>query len=106
MKDLILLMTSSAAITYSVQNLINHAQKNGLASLFLNPYITITLLVWCQIVLFMCIADKTVDVIRLHQSSELVFMYFVMLVLTFAKTKLDLHKLNKSNTSLQEVKHG
>lgn len=106
MKDLILLILSSAAMTYSIQNLIKHARKNGLASLFLNPYITITLLVWCQLFLLMFIADKTVDAIRQNQSSELVIMYFVMFVMTFAKTRIDVHKLNKSNTSLQEVKHG
>lgn len=106
MKHLILLMVSSAAMTYSIQSLINHARKHGLASLLLNPYITITLLVWFQVFLLLCIADRTVDVIRQSQSSEMVIMYFVMFVMTFAKTKFDVQKLHKANTGLQEIKHG
>lgn len=103
MKDLILLMLSSAAMTYSMQDLISHARKNGLASLFLNPYITITLLVWCQAFLLMCIADNTVKVITEHQSTELLMMYEVMFAMVFIKIQMDKRRLGRANNQAQEI---
>lgn len=103
MKDLILLMLSSAAMTYSMQDLISHARKNGLASLLLNPYITITLLVWCQAFLLMCIADNTFKVIAEHQSTELLMMYGVMYAMLFIKIQMDKRKLGRTNNHAQEV---
>ncbi len=103
MKDLILLILSSAAMTYSIQDLISHAKKNGLASLFLNPYITITLLVWCQAFLLICIADNAVKVIAEHQSTELLMMYGVMYAMLFIKIQMDKRKIGRANNLAQEV---
>lgn len=103
MNDLILLILSSAAMTYSIQNLISQVKKNGLASLLLNPFITITLLVWCQAFLLLCIADNTVKIIAEHQSSQLLMMYGVMYVMVFIKIQMDKRKLSQANKHTQEV---
>lgn len=103
MKDLILLILSSAAMTYSIHDLISHARKNGLASLFLNPYITITLLVWCQAFLLLCIADNTFKVVAEHQNSQLLMMYGVMYTMVFIKIQMDKRKLVQATSNAQEV---
>lgn len=103
MKDLILLILSSAAMTHTIQDLISHARKNGLASLFLNPYITITLLVWCQAFLLMCIADNTVRVIAEHQSAQLLMLYGVIYAMVFIKIQIEKRKFSQANSHAQEV---
>lgn len=103
MKDLILLILSSVAMTYSIQDLISHARKNGLASLLLNPYITITLLVWCQAFLLMCIADNTFKVVAEHQSTQFLMMFGVMYAMVFIKIQMDKRKLSQIKCNGKEV---
>lgn len=96
MKDLLILMMSSAAMTHPFQIMLNQIRNQGFSSLFLAPFISVTLLIWSQVFLLLCIADKTLNVISEKQDTQLLAMFFLMYLMVFGKIQVDNRKINQT----------
>jgi hypothetical protein len=107
MNILMIIGVAIALTTLTTLDLVSAARKKGFEALLLKPYISITLLHLCQLILLLCMMNHAVETIKTGVGVELILMYAVMHVMIVIKTVCDKQKIQKVCfiTSIDGEKH-